>query len=101
MRKPCRERAADQRFFTWLPFAPSVILVEIVLEATVEPPVPEAISLSDFLAWESQQAERFEWIDGTVVHLDGVSLDLPQISGRKIGKGLWYIAFRRNALHGR
>jgi hypothetical protein len=28
-------------------------------------------------------------------------LDLPQISGRKIGKGLWYIAFRRNALHGR
>jgi Uma2 family endonuclease len=45
------------------------------LEATVERPVPEAISLSDFLAWEGQQAERFEWIDGTVVHLDGVSDD--------------------------
>lgn len=39
----------------------------------MEQPVPEVITLSDFLAWESQQSERFEWIDGTVVHLDGVS----------------------------
>jgi hypothetical protein len=29
--------------------------------------IPERISLSDFLNWENQQSERYEWLDGAVV----------------------------------
>ncbi len=34
-------------------------------------PHPEAISLGDFLAWEKQQADRYEWIEGEVVRCAG------------------------------
>jgi Uma2 family endonuclease len=33
----------------------------------VNRPLPEHISLADFLIWEEQQEDRFEWIDGAVV----------------------------------
>lgn len=36
-------------------------------------PAPENISLADFLLWEQQQADRYEWIDGMIVHCAGGS----------------------------
>ncbi len=36
-------------------------------------PQPESITLAAFLAWEQQQTERYEWIDGTVVRCAGGS----------------------------
>jgi Uma2 family endonuclease len=36
-------------------------------------PYPENISLVDFLTWEQQQTDRFEWIDGIVVPYAGGS----------------------------
>lgn len=38
-------------------------------------PRHERISLADFLKWEQQQPERFEWIDGTIVPCAGVSFE--------------------------
>ncbi len=38
-------------------------------------PTPSGISRADFLAWEQQQADRFEWVDGTVVRRAGGSDD--------------------------
>ncbi len=35
-------------------------------------PRAEKISLHDFLVWEERQADRYEWIAGTVVQLPGV-----------------------------
>jgi len=43
-------------------------------------PRPEHISLADFLVWEQQQPDRFEWIDGTVVPCSGVSFEHGTIS---------------------
>ena len=34
-------------------------------------PLPENISLADFLTWEQQQSDRYEWIDGSVVRCAG------------------------------
>ena len=34
-------------------------------------PLPENISLADFLTWERAQSDRYEWIDGTVVRCAG------------------------------
>jgi Uma2 family endonuclease len=39
----------------------------------VNSPKPEKISLAEFLAWEQKQDERFEWIDGVVIHCAGGS----------------------------
>jgi Uma2 family endonuclease len=36
-------------------------------------PLPESISLSDFVEWESRQSERYEWVDGVVIPVAGVS----------------------------
>jgi Uma2 family endonuclease len=36
-------------------------------------PRPENISLEAFLAWEQLQADRYEWIDGTVIRCAGGS----------------------------
>ena len=36
-------------------------------------PQPENISLEAFLAWEQLQADRYEWIDGTVIRCAGGS----------------------------
>ena len=36
-------------------------------------PQPENITLEAFLAWEQQQADRYEWIDGTVLRCAGGS----------------------------
>jgi Uma2 family endonuclease len=36
-------------------------------------PAPENISLADFLIWEQQQADRYEWIDGAIVRCAGGS----------------------------
>jgi Uma2 family endonuclease len=36
-------------------------------------PQPENISLEAFLAWEQQQADRYEWIDGTILRCAGGS----------------------------
>ncbi len=38
-------------------------------------PQPKAISLVDFLSWEQQQTDRYEWIDGTVVRCGGGSYE--------------------------
>lgn len=38
-------------------------------------PLPPKISLADFLVWEQQQAQRHEWIDGTIVPCAGVTSD--------------------------
>jgi Uma2 family endonuclease len=46
----------------------------------MDQPLPSAISLSEFLDWESRQAEHYEWVDGLVVPIAGVSDDHAAIS---------------------
>ena len=46
----------------------------------MDQPFPEHISLSDFLAWEQTQQSRYEWVDGTVIQLGGVSDEHAAIS---------------------
>jgi Uma2 family endonuclease len=46
----------------------------------MDQPIPQTINLQDFLAWESQQEKRYEWIDGIVVPMAGVSDDHSAIS---------------------
>jgi len=41
----------------------------------MQQPLPNEISLEAFLAWEQQQDDRFEWIDGAVVPFAGGSDD--------------------------
>jgi Uma2 family endonuclease len=38
-------------------------------------PQPENISLADFLSWEQQQPDRYEWIDGAIVRCAGGSFE--------------------------
>jgi len=38
-------------------------------------PLPERISLAEFLVWEQQQQTRHEWVDGEVVPCLGVSFE--------------------------
>jgi Uma2 family endonuclease len=42
-------------------------------EESMNQPRPENISLAEFLVWEQQQADRYEWIDGTIVRCAGGS----------------------------
>src|ERR1017187_8340300 len=64
----------------------------------MDQPVPERISLSEFLDWENQQSERYEWFDGSVVQLAGVSDDhsaissnLNRIIGSKLREGPCFV----------
>lgn len=46
----------------------------------MDQPLPGAISLSEFMDWEARQSERYEWVDGVVVPIAGVSDDHAAIS---------------------
>ena len=39
----------------------------------MDQPFPEQINLTDFLIWEQSQQARYEWVDGTIVQIGGVS----------------------------
>jgi hypothetical protein len=46
----------------------------------MDQPLPESISLSDFLEWEARQSDRYEWVDGVVIPVSGVSDEHAAIS---------------------